>query len=235
MMLGVGVALVVITGQAAAEGLPPTSRIRGPQPIGPSWTGFYLGLGVGAGALSHDLSVAECPSYSYCGQSWYGAASEAATFDGSGEGVFGVLTIGYDQVIRPGWVAGVFADYDFGSSISSNVNLGEGEASLDHNFSWSVGGRLGYLASAGTLLYGTAGYTRAEFDVTGLPSQTFDGFFVGAGVETFMNQSWTLKFEYRYSQFSEQNIVDDCPVIVDFEPSMHSARVVLSYKLGRTD
>lgn len=81
---------------------------------------------------------------------------------------------------------------------------------------------------------GTGGYTQAEFDFEAL-SPTFDGYFVGAGVETFLRRNWTLKLEYRFSQFNSENLSDDCPWLVDLEPSMHSARLVLSYKFGRSD
>src|SRR5690606_41858441 len=45
------------TGQASAEGLPPTGRIAAPGVVlGPSWEGFYVGAGIGAGTLSYDVS-----------------------------------------------------------------------------------------------------------------------------------------------------------------------------------
>src|SRR5687768_13277781 len=127
---GVAAAFMLFTaGQAAAEGLPPTSRIAAPVPVGPNWNGFYLGVGIGAGSVVHDLS-ASCTN-EYC----WGSTTDTLNFNGiGGEGVFGTVTVGYDRVIRPGWVAGVFADYDFGSNISADISIsGLGSASLDHN------------------------------------------------------------------------------------------------------
>ncbi|MFL5007274.1 MAG: outer membrane protein, partial [Microvirga sp.] len=217
LFVGVAAAFMLMTGQAAAEGLAPPSRIAAPGPIGPNWNGFYVGAGIGAGAVVHDYTV-DCY---YCGH----ARSETTDF--GGEGVFGTVTVGYDRVIRPGWVAGAFADYDFGSTISTEIS---GD-SIDHNHSWSVGGRLGFLSSPSTLIYGTAGYTQAEFDF-GATSKTFDGYFVGAGIETFLRQNWTLKLEYRFSQFDEQTIFDTRYCDEFDEASMHTARLVLSYKFG---
>src|SRR5262245_56155396 len=59
--LSVAAVLILTTGQVAAEGLPrPPSRIMAPgTPVGPSWSGFYVGAGLGAGALSQDLSGEE--------------------------------------------------------------------------------------------------------------------------------------------------------------------------------
>jgi outer membrane immunogenic protein len=206
LILGVAAALILSAGQAAADGLPSKRQARAPvAEAGPNWNGFYIGAGIGAGAVVHELS------------DYYSSADSIG-----GEGIFGTVTVGYDRVIRPGWVAGVFTDFDF-SGISSDF---EG-VDIDHEYSWSVGGRLGVLANPGTLLYGTAGYTQAEFDFAGATSPTFDGYFVGAGIETFLHQNWTLKLEYRFSQFDDENVFG-----TDVEPSLHTARLVLSYKFG---
>jgi outer membrane immunogenic protein len=230
VIAGVVAVFMFTAGQAAAEGLAPPSRIAAPGPVGPNWNGFYVGVGIGAGSVVQDLSVSACPGYG-C---YRGPLKEIFSFDGiGGEGIFGTVTVGYDRVIRSGWVAGVFADYDFGSTISSDVSLFGASASIDHNYSWAVGGRLGFLASPSTLLYGTAGYTQAEFDYAGLTSKAFDGYFVGAGIETFLRQNWTLKLEYRYSQFNSESLIDEDCFKVDLEPSSHTARLVLSYKFGQ--
>ena len=205
---------------------------------GPNWNGFYVGVGIGAGAVVHDVSVSEYDRYE---GDYY--LNNVLNFDGiGGEGIFGTVTLGYDRVIRPGWVAGVFVDYDF-SGISTDLSipaLGGVSASLDHTHSWSVGARLGFLTNASTLLYGTAGYTQADFDLgTNVPeinyhlrSPSVSGYFVGAGIETFLRDNWTLKLEYRFSQFDGDTILDYDDIKIDLEPSMHTARLVLSYKFG---
>jgi outer membrane immunogenic protein len=250
LFVGVAAAFVVTAGPVAAEGLPPTSRIRGPEPVGPSWNGFYVGVGVGAGAASYDISGTKTHTqtvekesciqvcgYPVCSIS-FDEKKSIKSFGDSGTtdvGVFGVVTVGYDRVLRQGWVGGVFADYDFGSGISGDVSVGGIDTSLDHNYSWAVGARLGHLVTPSTLVYGTAGYTQAEFELDGLGSHTFGGYFVGAGVETFLHANWTLKLEYRFSQFGEETVVDQTNLSADLDPSMHSARLVLTYKLGRGD
>jgi outer membrane immunogenic protein len=218
LFVGVAAAFILMTGQAAAEGLAPPSRIAAPGPIGPNWNGFYVGAGIGAGAVVHDYTL-DCY---YCGHAY------GETDNYGGEGVFGTVTVGFDRLIRSGWVAGAFADYDFGSTISTEV----GGHSVDHDHSWSVGGRLGYLVNPSTLVYGTAGYTQAQFDFSGATSKTFDGYFVGAGIETFLRQNWTLKLEYRFSQFDEQTIFNGRICDEFDEASMHTARLVLSYRFG---
>lgn len=231
IILGVAAALFLSAGQAAADGLPSKSHMKAPETaVGPNWNGFYIGVGVGAGAVTHDVSLS-----ADLGEG--GESFELFGLNGlGGEGFFGTVTIGYDRVIRPGWVFGVFADYDFGSSISTDVSLLGFGASIDQNYTWAIGARLGFLANAGTLVYGTAGYTETEFDFLGLTTQSFGGYFVGAGIETFLRSNWTLKLEYRYAQYGSENLLPEgFPVSLDIEPTTHTARLVLSYKLGQHD
>jgi opacity protein-like surface antigen len=276
----VAAAFIFMVGQAAAEGLAPPSKIAAPGPIGPTWNGFYVGVGIGAGAASYDISgtktgtrtktgthtktgtrtvEGKCKKWSWicfsgCGcdrvctkrhtstekyeytEPYEYEEEYSESFKDSGTtdvGAFGVVTVGYDRVLRQGWVGGVFADYDFGSGISGDVSVGGVQASLDHNHSWAVGARLGYLVTPSTLLYGTAGYTQAQFELDGFGSQTFGGYFVGAGVETFLRQNWTVRLEYRYSDFGDERIVDTASTTADLDLSMHTARVVLTYRLDQ--
>jgi|SRR5262245_32391726 outer membrane immunogenic protein len=228
LVLGVAAALTLSAGPAVADGMPTKGSIKAaPVAAGPNWNGFYVGVGIGAGAVVHDVDITEkkrpC-DYEYCPPS----KENSFSLDGlGGEGLFGTVTLGYDRVIRPGWVGGVFADYDF-SDISTDSDIG----SIDHSYSWAIGARLGFLTNPGTLIYGTVGYTQAEFDISGLGSQTHDGYFVGAGIETFLRDNWTLKLEYRYSDFGSETVFDDRFVRVELDPSIHTARLVLSYKFG---
>jgi outer membrane immunogenic protein len=228
LILGAAAALFLSAGPAAADGLPSKGHVKAaPAAAGSNWNGFYVGVGIGAGAL-----VADKPVTSY----YYDTSTEFG-----GEGVFGTVTIGYDRVLRPGWVGGVFADFDFGSSISSEVfnvfptTTYGGSASIDHNHSWAVGARLGFLTSPSTLIYGAVGYTQADIDVFRYGSETFSGYFVGAGIETFLRDNWTLKLEYRFSDFGSETVYDAHGVTAELDPSMHTARLVLSYKFGHRD
>lgn len=214
-------------GPALADGMPSHGRIADSGPAaapGPNWNGFYLG--VGGGFAATDFLLTGNFGSDFHNQTFRDRADMGNTF--------GAVAIGYDRVIRPGWVAGVFADYDFGGS--SYADNGIPYSSVN---SWAAGGRLGYLVSPSSLLYGTAGYTQARFeyafDVATTP--TFNGYFVGAGVETFLRPNWTLKFEYRFSQFDGEFAfpTDDKGANERFEPSTQSARLVLSYKFGQHD
>lgn len=228
-ILALAATLCFVTGQAAADGYArkaPTTALEMPR----SWTGFYLGAGVGAGAVVHDLSI-DIPG-----------VGNLLGFDGiGGEGFFGTLIVGYDHQIAPGIVGGVFFDYDF-SGISTDLSVAGGlfAASLEHQNSWSVGARLGLLTSPSTLWYGMAGYTQAQFDLSStigpLNLPDFNGYFVGAGVESQLHAGWALRAEYRYTQLDSESIFSVPGVIdVSLEPSMHTARLALTYKFGRRE
>lgn len=235
VIVGVAVALAVTTSNAAADGIdrrpPPT--IAAPQPYlaPPSWTGFYIGAGVGGGAFIQDVTVDDVD----LGRS---------QFDGiGGDGVFGTAIVGWDFQVSPNAVIGAFVDYDF-SNINSDFSVLDRtiRASLDHDHSWSVGGRIGLLSSPSTLWYATGGYTQAQFDasttislddVSVSRSRTFNGFFVGGGVDTRLAASnWFLRLEYRFSDFNSERIFRDDFTTIDVEPTMHTARLTLAYKFG---
>src|SRR5262245_35455730 len=122
-ILGVAAALCLSAGQAAADGMPSKGQIKGHEAAGASnWNGFYVRVGIGAGAAVIDVDV-NVHDYKVFGLDGIGA-----------EGIFGTVTVGYDRVIHPGWVLGVFADYDFGSNISTDISLGRFGTSIDQNY-----------------------------------------------------------------------------------------------------
>jgi outer membrane immunogenic protein len=230
LLWSLAAALSLVASGAAADGmLQPATHSGACCEPAPSWTGFYLGAGIGAGAVVHDLSVDV-------------AGTNLVNFDGiGGEGIFGTVVVGYDRQIAPRLVAGVFFDYDF-SNISTDLNVAAGllSGSLEHQHSWSVGGRLGYLTSPATMWYGTAGYTNATFDLSSnigsLDLPDFSGFFVGGGVESVLRDGWSLRAEYRFTQFDSESAFSLPGVFnVDIEPSMHTARLALTYRFNRRE
>jgi outer membrane immunogenic protein len=231
LLFGLAAALALLASEAVADGMPKSTA--GPPAqccaAAPSWNGFYLGAGIGAGAVVHDIDV-------------NAAGTSVLGFDGiGGEGIFGTVIAGFDRQIAPHIVAGAFFDYDF-SNISTDLNVGAGllSGSLDHKHSWSVGGRVGYLTSPATLWYGLAGYTQATFDLSSnigsLDLPEFNGYFVGGGVESILRDGWSLRAEYRFTQFDSESLFSVPGVIdVNMEPSMHTARLALTYRFNRRE
>jgi outer membrane immunogenic protein len=232
--VGVTLALAVVTSNAAADGIdrrPPPS-IAAPEAYvpPPSWSGFYIGAGVGGAAILHDVSVRDVD---------FGRTHA----DIGRENVFGTAIVGWDWQVSPNAVFGVFVDYDFTGNNSSDISAFDGlmRAGVDHNNTWSVGGRFGLLSSPSTLWYVTGGFTQARFDTfvefedLGRISRdhTFSGGFVGGGVDTRLGASnWFLRLEYRFSDFSRDRLFQDEFTRVDLDPDVHTVRTTLTYKFA---
>ncbi len=138
---------------------------------------------------------------------------------------FGTAVIGYDYQFSSKFVAGVFADFDFGSSeLDFNFAASSGahhnanvSGSLKSDYAFTVGARLGYLIDEKTLAYGLIGYTRTSLsghinaDITDSRSYIPDlhmsksfshdvgGLTVGVGAERKFGSNWSARFEYRYT------------------------------------
>ena len=75
---------------------------------GYNWSGFYVGVGVGAGANVAELSGLLLPGISLDGI--------------GGEGVFGELTVGYDYMVSPRFLFGALADVHY-SNIETRLEI----------------------------------------------------------------------------------------------------------------
>jgi outer membrane immunogenic protein len=199
---GFAVALALSASAAVADGMDRRAVVAC---CASTWTGFYIGAGAGGGAIVYDVDG-------------FG--------DFGGEGFFGTVTLGYDRQIGARTVAGIFADYDFSNTSTARLGVTGEVQSI-----WSVGARLGLLTSPTTLWYATAGYTQMDLDLDiAISVPTFGGYFLGGGVESQLGGGWSLRGEYRFSEFDSEEIGG-----VDVDPSMHSVRAVLSYKFGRRE
>ena len=255
LLAGAAVALMFMTSNAVADGMPRRATMVAPTPVPtPIWTGFYIGVGLGGAFATHDHSANRVLD---------GEVRERLFDDDRGDArFFGTVTVGYDALFSPRWVAGVFVDYDFGNRESNSrfTELGplnDVRLSHDHGHAWSIGGRLGFLSSPTTLLYVSIGWTQVSFD--GDLSFSFDGtqhsrsfdidrdgMFLGAGIETqlgWLSSNWSLRAEYRFTRPDDDRrsfTFDDgaCGALcrrleLDHDIDVHSVRAVLSYKFGQ--
>lgn len=180
--------------------------------IGP-WSGFYLGAtagyGWGQGRADGDLG--------------------RIGFDQSGG--LGTIFAGYNwQMGRA--VIGAEADIGTGSLKSSTVSpIGTFNTELNSN--GSIRGRAGLLLTPALLLYGTAGFGWANYDVgiDGFKSQskTFTGLQVGAGAELMITRSVTLRTEYIFSDFGRE-VIDTGGHANAYKPDSHAIRAGIAIK-----
>lgn len=205
-----------------------------PPVITDSWTGFFLGVGLGGGIANYNGGAAGAFDV---------ATATPATVDlfsfplDNGQAmVFGTAQLGYDRRLPSRFVAGVFADYDFGNNAETSFGgtiplddsglLGDtlsfsGSAEVDDSF--TLGARLGYLVTPGVLVYGLVGWTHTDLSLSGVyttnigggvpiafsSEEDLDALTVGAGVETMLWPGFSMKFEYRYADFGGLSALSD--------------------------
>jgi outer membrane immunogenic protein len=208
-------AVAAMTGSASAADLAARPYEKAPMvaPVA-NWTGFYIFGGAGGGVSASDQSILATPT----------GAPLTLTQRQGGSGWFGTVGLGYDWQFSGTWVAGVFADGQFGSiraTIQDPIALGgaiTGSQKLED--SWAAGVRLGYLVAPNVLSYVNGGYSGAHFGQTNfmtlagvaagshLNSYNRNGWFVGGGVENNLNifgissPGWFMKTEYRSAFYS---------------------------------
>ena len=211
-------AVAAFSGSALAADLPARTYSKAPmiEPV-PSWTGFYLFGGAGGGLWDANTGVV---------QTGTGLCGLCINQKQGGDGWYGTVGAGYDWQFSGDWVAGIFADGQFGSikgSIQDQVHEVTGwEKNRD---SWAVGVRLGYLVAPTVYSYVNAGYSGADWSsttllnsFTGLASGshtnsfTTNGWFIGGGVEnklalfSFLGPNWFMKTEYRAAYYNNKSI-----------------------------
>ena len=200
---------VALTGSAIAADLPrkaPAAIAPAPLPVA-TWTGCYLTGGVGYGMWNQD------------NQASVTGVVEREHTDG-GRGWLGRVGGGCDYQIWQKFVVGVLADYDF-SSLKGDLTTPFFAASGEekNNWTWAVGGRIGYLPWDQLLVFMSGGYTQANFEAVnffnsvGIPTgisileNKYTGWFLGSGYEYRFDMLPGLywKTEYRFSSFSSKD------------------------------
>ncbi len=210
-----------------------------------NWTGFYVGGGGGYGMSTAD-NVAML----------FGDPNGASVRTG-GRGAFGTVSGGYDQQFSNSWVAGIFADAQFGNIKATITPPAFGVAGTTKNdLNYAAGVRIGYLVAPNVLSYVNGGYSHADFKGADLSilnngngvftvgKTHFDGWFLGGGVENSLNifgvtaPGWFMKTEYRVAEYNRKNIdVFDAsgastPLAVAFKPYVQTVSSSLVYRFN---
>ena len=223
-------------------------------PITSSWTGPYIGIGTGYSVANNKATLQD--------RSPSPGSIFNVVVDGIGsDGGFISGTVGYDFQFKPKFVIGAFFDADLSNLHHSNkLNLSGGGDSLGASSSTEfdnilmIGGRLGYLVTPDTLLFGSVGYANAGMDETDLhigingeggsftliDGNRFDGVFFGGGIETKIWDSLSLRAEYRYVDLGSQNMMllpNELPEInqvvsTKFDPTIQMGRLSLNYRIS---
>src|SRR6185369_15027193 len=215
--------------------------------IADSWTGFYLGGSLGyrasdvTGTTTREdqnfIGPITQNNLTGCISGASGPCSPSKSYDNSTWRIGPYA--GYTFQIAPAWIAGIEADWNWASKTSTTVGspyplLFVNFANANYSFSVKTGwdaslrGRVGYLMSPSTMLYGTAGVAWMKVDATSTcststtsicqpgeftpaditNSKVLTGWTIGAGVEGKLAGNWVARGEYRYSDFGTFNATD---------------------------
>lgn len=213
------VSAVAVAANAADMASPVKAR-----PPAWSWEGVYVGVHSGAMWSSAKFS----DPY---GLSIYGDLVGVP-------GYLSGIQIGWNRMIAPGWVAGIEADASYVVSDGSNtclqfdVDFIGSNCRVNTRGMGTVTGRLGVTAGAGdrTLLYAKGGLawvrnhvalqgnnvvaTAPPPDATGTTYSQW-GWTVGAGLEQALTPAWSLKFEYDYLRFADNDVTTPASVVIN--------------------
>jgi len=249
-----GVAIVLASAPAFAADLP----AKAPPmlaPAAPLWTGFNVGLSLGARWADIDGT-----SLSFGGGPLPFPALANQSYDSTTFRVGGYL--GYDWQFDPKWLVGVEGDFAWGNA-SHHVNALQGIAIANTgNFSevkqtWDAGlrARLGYLIDPTWLIYVTGGVQWQHVEATvncaantcginllgGFPpgapylqtnETTRTGWAIGGGIEKMLPDKWLIRAEYRYADFGTWTTTfGGAPIIAKkFDITTNTAYVGLAKK-----
>ncbi|MCI0598688.1 MAG: porin family protein [Beijerinckiaceae bacterium] len=215
--------LLASVGAIAAMG--PALAADLPRPVPPpyyppvpifTWTGVYVGAQVGYawGRDTADFSTLN-------------PAAPFFTIGTSPSGVIGGAHIGYNLQLGA-FVAGIEGTVD-GTSVSQTATIGTLTLQNRSDIQGSIRARLG-IAFDRVLIYGTGGAAFAGIEniyTLGLPvfltenvAKTRSGWTVGGGIQYAVTNNWSIRAEYRYSDFGRYN---DLPFAV-LAPNLVIAR-----------
>lgn len=177
------------------------------------WTGAYIGGHVGAGSADIDWEV-----------TGGGASGE---YDASGWllGVQGGYNWQMDSI-----VFGIEADASWADISGESPDFGPGDVTRSIDWTASLRGRLGFAVDS-LLIYGTAGLAAASStgEVFGNEdSNTHFGWTAGVGVEAMVTEDISLRAEYRYTTYDDQEY-DYGFVDVDTGFDSHAVTVGLNF------
>jgi opacity protein-like surface antigen len=197
---GLVTAIALVAAGACAHGA--DLGVGYPQmPLGPNWTGLYLGANVG-GAFAQEKAVTPFGPWSP-----------------NSNGVFGGVQAGYNFMVSPSWLIGVEGEINASSAQGTVVipNL-VAAATITSNHRWydTVEARVGFVQGP-WLVYakGGAAWLDVDYRMTGsfngttamgTATNTVTGWALGTGVEFMWAPGWSVKAEYDYLDFGTQTV-----------------------------
>lgn len=204
-----------------------------------AWSGIYIGATVGGAITNSKSSAQETASSATPSNPFpfnltgYSMSSSSA---GSGKlGTSADLFVGFNNQINSVLVTGLqlegsLSEIDFSSSGSRSYSYFDANgltgmtANSDYrpkvHSRWMASAlmRIGILVSPDTLIYSIGGISAAQFRYSNVTDNLFyqptDQFYalgwnIGGGAETLINSKWSVRAEYRYTNFGTVTVQDN--------------------------
>ncbi len=217
----------------------PAYRVAAPAPA--QWNGFYVNAGLGYGLWAADTTTIN-PTTGLC--------TLCVVQVQGGKGWLGRFGGGFDYVVLPKILVGVFGDYDVSSlkgTIQDQGPVSAGE--IKQNAAWTAGVRAGFLLTPRILSYVDGGYAGARFSGTtqilvftplaGVPAGTTtpgftaNGWFLGGGMEAAITPNLFWRNEYRVAHYRNKTIPDEPGAdSITFKPTVQTVTSQLVYKFN---
>lgn len=181
------------------------------------WSGVYVGFGGGVGAALHEFNLGGLFDLNALGS----------------DGVFGEVSVGYDHMVTERLLVGALASARYGN-LGSVPFLFSPDAKLDTKYGFDAGLRAGYLVTPEMLGYVIGGYSWQKFklsDAVFATDWSSDGYFAGVGLETVLSGNWTVKTEYRYSNYGSADPFDSGGLF-KLAASTHRFTLGANYRFG---
>lgn len=141
-------------------------------------------------------------------------------------GLFGGFDIGANFQVIPRWVLGVYAEQGFANIKSGSSVLSVVDVNHSTNYIGAAGGRLGFLITDSTLLYGKGGFawggTKADIaqntTLAQAISETSTGWQAGLGIEHKLSfaPSFSIGAEYDHVRLGEKQntiTINNTPIL----------------------
>jgi len=222
------------------------------------WSGFYGGI---AGTIGMTNTEMDADGIKLSGFLDGMTNTELGASDGTSSGFLGFLdgigaegfgatgTVGYDQRLGS-FIIGGFFDFTYSDDLwdtefgfSEGVNGFSGE--INREYDWTAGIRVGKLINPDTMVYALAGYSQLEVSAVWKKAArevggesvgsnlTFDGYTVGAGIESKINDFASWYVEGRWSEYDSEVVYrksdDPGALVIEAEPS--EVKAMAGFKL----
>jgi len=207
-IISTAAAVLLSTSAFAADAVFVNDPIPAAQVPAYLWSGAYIGLNAGYAGGKAEATDGEI-GISATGNGFVGGVQAGYNWQ-SGSAVYGIETdIQYSDVSVE------IADFDI----------------IEIDWFGSTRLRAGFLPTDRFLVYATGGvaYGKYSIDLADL-SDTRVGWTVGAGVEYAIDDKWSLKTEYLYTDLGSWDIAVDEGIAADVDFKFHTVRAGLNFK-----